>query len=191
MYAGYQGSRGPTGRSLMGSNSGIGDMIPKGHSLGQLQQFTPDQMNLFRSLFSNVGPDSFLSRLSQGDQGTFDQMEAPALRQFSGLQGNIASRFSGMGSGARRSSGFQNTMNAAGSNFAQELQSQRQGLQRQALQDLMGMSQSLLGQRPTDRFLTQNPQRQNSFLQQLLLGLGGGASQGLGSGIGNLLGGLF
>ena len=53
-------------------------------------------------------------------------MEAPALKQFSGLQGNLASRFSGMGSGARRSSGFQNTSNQAASDFAQQLQANKQ-----------------------------------------------------------------
>jgi hypothetical protein len=72
-----------------------------------------------------------------------------------------------MGSGARHSSGFQNTANQATSDFAQQLQSQRLGLQRQAMQDLMGMSESLLGQRPYERFLTK---KQPSFWQQLALG---------------------
>ena len=38
----------PTGRNLMGNNTS-GNIIPKGHQLGQLQQFTPEQMNLFQT----------------------------------------------------------------------------------------------------------------------------------------------
>ncbi len=145
----------PTTFNTGAVNSGsMKEKLPKGYSKGSLQQFTPEQMNLFQQMFGQVGPDSYLSKLAGGDQATFDQMEAPALRQFSGLQGNIASRFSGMGGlGARKSSGFQNTMNSAASNFAQELQSNRQNLQRQALSDLMGFSNQLLGQRPYENSL--------------------------------------
>lgn len=143
------------------------EKIPSGYKKGSLQQFTPEQMQLFQQMFGQVGPESFLSKLAGGDQSTFDEMEAPALRQFAGLQGNLASRFSGMGGlGARKSSGFQNTMNSASSNFAQELQSQRQGLQRQALMDLMGISNSLLGQRPFENSLVQKQQKPN-FLGML------------------------
>lgn len=155
-----------TGLNTNTYNTGtVKEKIPSGYKKASLQNFTPEQMQLFSSLFGNVGSDSFLSRLAQGDQGIFEQMEAPALRQFSGLQGNIASRFSGAGAGgqgralgSRNSSGFYNTMNSAASNFAQELQSQRQNLQRQALQDLMGYSKELLGQRPYENFLVQKQQ---------------------------------
>lgn len=169
--------------SLMGSpdmrNPLAGNKVPSGYKLGRLQNFTPEQMNLFQNLFSNVGPGSHLSRLAGGDQSLFEEQEAPALRQFNALQGNLASRFSGMGMGARRSSGFQNASTQAASDFAQDLQSRRQALQRQAIIDLMGLSESLLGQRPYDQFLVEKPQKR-SFLQQLM----GGASEG----IGNLLG---
>lgn len=145
-----------TGRSSGNTMTGSKDIIPKGFQKGQLGQFTPEQMQLFQQLFSSVGPGSFTSKLAGGDQGAFDQIEAPALRQFGALQGQQASRFSGMGSlGGRRSSGFQNLQNQASSDFAERLQSQRQGLQRQALQDLFGMSNQLLGQRPYDQFLTE------------------------------------
>jgi|ERR1700755_16674 len=158
-------SRGPTGNGL-GSPAG-GNKIPKGYNHGQLQQYTPEQMQLFQSLFSQVSPDSYLSKLAGGDQSTFQQMEAPAMRQFQELQGENASRFSGLGMGARRGSGFQNFQNQATSDFAQDLASKRQGLQRQALMDMMGISESLLNQRPYEQFLTQKPK---PFWQQLLLG---------------------
>jgi hypothetical protein len=167
-----------TGFASGNTKTGMGDIIPKGYRKGQLQQFTPEQMQLFQSMFGHLQPGSFLSKLAGGDQGAFEQLEAPALKQFSGLQGNIASRFSGMGSGARRSSGFSNTMNQASSDFAQQLQSQRMGLQRQALMDLMGLSTSLLQQRPQDRFLTEEPM---PFWKQILLGLNTAGSQAAGS----------
>lgn len=180
MY-GANNATGMGNRSSSGGNSamGMGNKIPKGYNAGRLQQFTPEQMQLFQSLFGHLGEGSDLSRLASGDQSMFDQMEAPALRQFSGIQGNLASRFSGMGTGARNSSGFQNTMNQASSDFAQDLQSKRMGLQRQALGDLFGMSNSLLGQRPYENFLTEN---KPSFWESLMGGLGGAGGQAAGMG---------
>lgn len=174
--AGFSGMRGPTGNF---SGQMLGNKVPEGYSLGRLKNFTPEQMNLFQSLFSQVSPQSFTGRLASGDQDLYNQIEAPALQQFSGLQGNLASRFSGMGLGARRSSGFQNTANQAASDFAQQLQSQRLSLQQNAIKELLGMSQGLLSQRPYEQTLAQKPQ---GFLDSL----GGGLGQGIGA-----LGSLF
>ena len=155
-------------RTLSSTGSQMtGSMIPKGYKQGQLQQFTPEQMQLFQRLFSQISPDSYLSRLAGGDQESFAQMEAPAMRQFQDVLGGISSRFSGMGSGARKSSGFQNTVSTAASNFAQDLAARRHDLQRQALMDLMGISESLLSQRPYEKFLIEKQQKP-SFMQQLL-----------------------
>lgn len=172
---GYYGPAGSTAGQKM-----AGNIIPKGYRQGQIQQFTPEQMNLFRQMFSQVGPESFLSKLAGGDQSQFEALEAPAMRQFGQLQSQIASRYSGVDPGAmsaRRGSGFQGAQTSAAQQFAESLQSQRLGLQRQALMDLMGISESLLGQRPYEQFLTQ---KQPSFLQQLGLGMAGGFGQGLG-----------
>lgn len=164
----YRGSRGATSK---------GDLIPKGYRGGQIQQFDPQQMELYNQLYGNVGPDSDVARLAQGDEDAFNQIERPAMRQFNELQGNIASRFSGSGSfGNRRSSGFQNTMSAASSNFAQDLASRRQDLMRQARQDLFSMSNELLGQRPYEKFLTQKQQKEGTNWG----GLAGGAIGGAG-----------
>lgn len=177
--------------------------IPKGYQQGQLQQFSPEQIQLFKQLFSHVGPDSYLSRLAGGDEGTFSQIEAPALKQFGALQGNIASRFSGMGSGARRSSGFQNTQTSAAQDFASQLQSQRQSLQQQATNDLYRMSNELLNQRPYEQFLTDaGPsgwQKFGSAGKGALSGAASGAAIGsvipgvgtaIGAGVGGLIGGI-
>lgn len=150
------------------------ESIPGGYREYKLNQFTPQQMELYDQLFQYLGPDSYLARLASGDESLFEEMEAPALRQFSELQGNIANRFSGAGMGGRRSSGFYNTMGKASSDFAQELASRRNQLRHQAIQDLMGMSHTLLGERPFEKGLIpkyQKPSREgggSSGWEQLL-----------------------
>jgi len=199
---GVSGFRSPTGTGPTMSSTG-GNIIPRPYKYGRMANFPPEQMELFRQLFAHVSPGSYLGRLAGGDQSMFEQMEAPALKQFAGLQGNIASRFSGAGGGgrqemlsARKSSGFQNTMNQAAQDFAERLQSNRLELQRQAIQDLMGMSESLLAQRPYQQFFIKK-QNRPSFMSRLF-GIGapiagaaiGGAFGGpAGAAIGGSLGG--
>lgn len=148
---------------------------PKGYQTGQLNNFSPEQMQLFQSMFSHVNPGSQLSKLASGDQSQFEAMEAPALRQFGALQGNIASRFSAGGGGpgassSRRSSGFQNTMSSAASDFAQDLASKRMSFQQQAIRDLMGMGNDLLNQRPYENFLI--PEEEEEPMWSKIAGIG-------------------
>src|SRR6185312_14613461 len=115
--AGYQGYRGTTGSNLQGSSTGNfdkpmsrksidrGDIVPKGQRLAQVQNFTPQQLQLHEQNFQQVAPDSYLSRLAGGDQFMFDELEAPAWRQLQEAQGQTASRYSGAGMVARRVSG--------------------------------------------------------------------------------------
>lgn len=180
-----QGNR--TGSLSGGTPKFSGDKIPKGYKAGSVQQYTPEQIQLLQQSIGNVGPDSYLSRLAGGDQGLFDEMEEPALRQFNELTGSLASRFSGGGGGqgamsSRRSSGFQNSGSAAASDFASQLRSQRQTLQRQAIMDLQGISSQLMDKRPYDRALVQNPQKESS-------GWGGLAGAGIGAAGGFFAGG--
>jgi hypothetical protein len=174
LYGG-QGSA-PSGQLSNRNNTGYyKEKVPSGYRKGSIQNFSPEQVQQFQQLFGNVGPDSYLSKLAGGDQSTFDQMEAPALRQFNELQGGLASRFSGFGGqgslSSRHSSGFQNAANQQASNFAQQLQSQRQGLQRNALSDLFNMSNILLGQRPMENYLA--PKQQGTNWAQTIGQLGG------------------
>ncbi len=168
---------------------GAGNKLPRGYKAGRMQQFTPEQMELFQSMFGHLSPDSDLSRMASGDQSMYDEMEAPAKRQFAGMQGQLASRFSGMGMGGRRSSGFQNTANQAASEFGQGLQSKRMDMRQQALRDLMGYSNSLLGQRPYENFISE---KQPSYLESLLggqFGLFGSGGTGMGQSKGQGQGG--
>ena len=139
------------------------EKIPSGYKKFSINNFTPEQTEMFQQLFSMLGPDSEIWKLASGDEGQFEEMEAPALRQFNELQGNLASRFSGMGMGGRKSSGFQNASSAAASNSAQELQANRQSLQSNALKDLMVMSNALMGQRPYEQGIVEKPK---SFLHE-------------------------
>lgn len=183
------GSRGPmqsrtgaaVGNRTTGSNALGTSTVPRGYEMGQLQQITPEQMDLFKQLSSYAGPGSQLSKLAMGDQSQFEQLEAPAMKQFGQLQSSIANRFSGLGTGGE-SSGHAIAQNSAAQDFAERLQANRMGLQRQAQQDLFGLSRDLLGQRPYDQFLV--PQ-EKPLWQQLLLGLAPALSQGISS-AGNL-----
>ncbi|HMK58318.1 MAG TPA: hypothetical protein VK462_04645 [Nitrososphaeraceae archaeon] len=165
MNRGVYQSKGGSGVSG-GRGGASGDVIQKGQRAGQIQQFTPEQLQMFSQLFGQIGPESDIFKMASGDQSYFDEMEKPALRDFGALQGNIASRFSGQGMGARRSSGFQNTMNKEGSDFAQRLAANRQGLSRQALKDLFEMSHMLMNEKPFERTINGKRQKQPGFWEQ-------------------------
>lgn len=147
-----------------------GNIIPKGYKTGQLQQFTPEQMNLFKQSFAFADPSSQLYKQAMGSEEGFAPMEQRAMRDFQQFQGGLASRFSGLGLGGRHGSGFQNLATQGAQDFASSLAEKRQGLQRQALMDLMGISQNLLGQRPYEQFMiekTHKPKWWEVFLQGL------------------------
>jgi hypothetical protein len=158
------------------------EKTPSGYSKYTHSNFTPAQQNLFNQGFSHVGPDSYMAKLAKGDEATFNQMEAPALQQFNQVQGNLASRFSGQGMGARGSSGFQNASNAAAQDFASQLQSNRQSLQRQAIMDMMGMTSTLL---------SANPYTQGYAQKQQKSGPAGGWGQTAGTILGGIGGSFF
>lgn len=175
-------SRGNAAGQLRGSRNSMsrGDRIPKGFETAQLQQFTPEQMDLFQQMFGQVSPDSELARLASGDEEIFNQIEAPAMRQFQELTGQNASRFSNAGMGARRGSGFQNQQNQYTTDFATQLASNRQNLMRQARQDLFSMSHELLGQRPYERSVVEKQQKDPNSGSgwKGLIGAGVGATGG-------------
>ena len=183
----YNNLTGPTGAQAPQNSTGFKqfkEKVPTGFKAATLQQFTPEQMQLYQEMFGHLGQDSFLGKLAAGDQSTFNEMEAPAMRQFNELQGGLASRFSGGGLGGRQGSGFQNASNAATSNFAQDLQARRSDLRRQAINDLMGLSNQLLGQRPYDRALVEH-EKEKTWGQKL----GGGVLRAAGTATGAYFGG--
>lgn len=157
--------RGPTGKT--------GNIRPSGYNVGQLQQMTPEQMEFLQHLMGQLGPDSFLSKIIGGDESFWEQLEAPAMKQLGQMQGDLASRFSGAGMGARHGSGFQNAVGQQAADFAQNLQSQRLGLRMQALRDLMGMGNQLLQNRPYEQYLAPKQEKPN-YLAQITGKVAGG-----------------
>jgi hypothetical protein len=190
------------GASKSGNGKGMfeGDQLPKGYKAGQLQNFTPEMMDLFSQMIDMLGPEGFLSRLAGGDESFFEEMEQPAWRKFQEAQGQLGSRFSELAPGAmsaQKGSGFKNTAGQLGSDFAMNLASNRRELQRQAIQDMSNMSNSLLGQRPYERTLTQKQPKESSGWGSLIggaLGGIGGAFVGnplLGASVGSSIGSNF
>lgn len=155
-----------------------------GRNVEYLQNFSPEQMKLFQQQFGLLGPDSYLYRLAQGDPELMKQMETGALRQFSGQMGNLASRFSGAGTGGRHSSGFKLQSGMEARQLQEQLSAQRGQMQQQAIRDLMGMSNQILGQNPYDSFLIE-PEQKSSWWQRAV----GGIAPVAGSAIGGYFGG--
>lgn len=197
MSIGTRSSYGPTGQH--------NQQKVAGYNVASLNRLSPQQMQLFQELLGGSLPGvqgglGNLSRLASGDESQFSALEAPAMRQFAGLQGNIASRFSGAGVGARRSSGFQNTLGGAAADFAERLQSQRMGLQQNAIAQLLGLSRDLLGTQTHENFLV--PKKRSGWESLLGGGLpvagaalggifGGPAGALIGSNIGSSAGSAF
>lgn len=157
-----------------GRSGGSGRNLPEGYS--EIDNWTPEMHDLYNRNMGNLGEDSFINKVAQGDEETFNQLEAPGKRQFTATQGNIASRFSGGGGGqgamsSRRSSGHQNFQNAAASDFAEKMQSNRVSMQMQAIKDMSQMSNDLLRQEPYST-VEDAPSAWETFLGSLGQGLG-------------------
>lgn len=151
-----------------------GDILPPGTSLAQVQQFPPEALELFKSLFPHVGPESQIAKLARGEPGAFEQLEAPAHRQFQEKIGELGHRFGGRGMSTQMTSGRNLEATQAASDFAQKLQADRLGLQREAFKDLGSMAQMLMGQRPFERGLVEKPK---SFGQELGIAAAPGAME--------------
>jgi len=142
------------------------EKTPSGYRQFAQNKYTPEQERVFGNSEGLISPDSFTSRLAQGDQSAFGEMEEPALRQFNDISGGLASKFSGMGMGSRNSSGFQNAMTSASQDFASQLQSKRLELRNQAIKDMMGMSKEFLNFEPQETGLVKKREKKPSYWEQ-------------------------
>lgn len=150
--------------------------IPKGFSMYSLPTMGGGQKDIYEMLkgqFQGGAGDVYqkLFGLASGNEGMFEQLEAPALRQFQQqIAPGIAQRYAGGGIGA--SSGMQNSLASAGANLAQDLQAQRTGIMERSMQNVLGLGNMLLGM-PTQQFGL--VQKQNTLNQLLnILGIAGG-----------------
>lgn len=170
-----------------------------GGRVESLPRFTPEQMSLYNKYVGMQGPgQEQMRQIAEGSPEYFQQLEAPAFRQFGETLGNISSRFSGAGDlGARRSSGFGRETTSAAQELAEKLQSNRLGLQRQATMDLYNMSEGLLRHQPYEQLLM--PKKKKWWEQALGIGLpiagaAAGAAFGmpqLGAAVGSMAGRAF
>lgn len=158
--------------------------MPGGYRRVQYDKFTPEQQRVFSEMIGLLGPESFLNMIAQGDETAFEDLEAPAFRQFGEQMGGLASRFAGMGQGALKSSGFRNTASQAASDFAQNLQSQRLGLRRQATADIMDFGNRILNQQPYGEYMYAKRPKRNFFADVI-----GAVAAPVGAAIGGKFGG--
>ncbi len=150
--------------------------VPKGYKPFSLPTMDPQSAALHDQLVKLIGPGAgssvdFLSKIAGGNEGAFQQSEAPAWNALESGMGMAGTRYSNLGMGAQRSSGFKQAMGGMVGQFGQDLQSRRMALQQQAMQSLLGMSQSLMGT-PTQSYGM--AQKAPSFWEQLLPSLMGG-----------------
>lgn len=173
-------------QSQSGSRGAAGNQIPKGYAAGKLQQYDPQQQSLYESLFPQLSQGSQLSEMASGSDEGFAPHEDYANKQFQEFSGQLGSRFSGMGMGSKNSGAFNRQATQGAQDFASQLAMQRQGLQRQALNDLHGLSSSLLGQHPTENFLTKKQPKSSGWDKAI-----GYGAPILGAGIGALAGSVI
>jgi hypothetical protein len=125
----------------------------KSPKIKQFQNLSPFQQKFQNQLLSGVSgltPSMFdlLEQLLSQDEEATSDYEAPALRQFQEqIIPSILERFAG--AGALSSSGLNQSLAKAGESLSEKLAAQRSGLQQNALQSLMGLSQVGLQQRST------------------------------------------
>lgn len=145
--------------------SGANQGVPKvsGYKTAQMPNFTPEMMQLFQSLLGPMsqgvgGGIDYLSKIAGGDEEAFGGMEQNAMNQFQKFLGQAGTRFSDLG--AQDSSYFENAVSGAGSEMTQNLQAQKAQMRQQAIDSLLGNSQTLLAQKPYDNFALPNQQKQ-------------------------------
>ena len=140
-----------------------------GYKQRNISTLNPQQQQLFQKLADALlgggglgGGVDYLSKLASGDEGIFGEIEAPAYRQLQSQLGQIGSRFADVG--AVGSSGFQQTASGAATDLGERLQSQRNSLRSNAIKDLLGLSENLIGQK------TFEPKFQKEFNFKQFLG---------------------
>jgi hypothetical protein len=197
----------PAGGTSRSMGTPAGTLKKSGYEQINLPRLTPQQMQLFSQVFSGIQPGlsqglGHLGGLAGGDPNAFAELEAPTLRQFGDILGGIGSRFSGglgqsslgrMPLSAQKSSAFQNELTGAAGNLAERLAGQRLGLQQNAISQLLGLYQNLMGTQPYENLLIEK-KRTNPW-GSALTGAASGASAGSvfgpwGTAAGGLLGGV-
>ena len=166
---------------------------------GISNQKSPGQKNLWNTLYGAAESSgkglqegyARLNRLAAGDEGEFSKLEAPAFRDLQRAGSQTASQFSGFGSGARNSSGFQNAIAGEAGDLAERLQSQRMGIQDKALFHLKNLSRELFKDNLFDEDDEEfRPKKKNKW-KDFGMRLGREGLPIAGEAVGNYFGGSF
>ncbi len=175
---------------------------PSGYNLVQLPKYSPQQMERSQARLGQLGESAgrgtdLLSKLALGDDSSYNDLAAPALRDFrERALPEIAQRF--QGTGGLNSSSFANAATSAGTDLTERLSAQRAIIQDRSLSNLLNLEQSLLQNSPYDHYYQPNQNKRSLWesLRGPLVGAAGGALTGFGMGgpwgaaIGGTLGGL-
>lgn len=173
----------------------------------QLPTYSPEQQQMLRSILSQLGmmgqgegayglAQNRLSSLLSPDSDIYGEFEAPYLRRFNEQTiPGLAERFAGLGAqgGALSSSGFGQSLGAAGAGLQTDLAALRANMQNQALNSAFSqynnLSQLGLGSRPFENLYQPGS---TGLFGNTLSGLAGGIGSGMGLGMGkNLSSSLF
>lgn len=148
----------------------------------------PQQQSLYSSMFEGLdgfNPTRQLTQMAQGDDSYYAPMEAQAMRSFrQKVVPSIASQFVGRLGGSAAQGAFAQ----AGANLSEDLFAQRQQMRQNALRDLLGLEQSLLGRDTYERSIFKKPSTWDK-LAPLLGGIAKGVGAAAGGGLGFLAGG--
>jgi hypothetical protein len=136
---------------------GIFDFLfGKESKIKKLPTMSDQQGELFKSLLGSLqgGNNQAMNLLQQylnPQSDIYQNFEKPYLQQFEQeTVPMLAERFAGAGAqgGALSSSGFGQALSSAGSNLQTGLAQMKSGMQRQSIQDILGMNQMALGTSP-------------------------------------------
>jgi hypothetical protein len=144
----------------------------------QLKNMSPGQNQLFNQLISLLsgggqgggGLEQSLGLLQQyldPESDVYKNFEQPYMQQFNEQTvPMLAERFAGYGGGmggGLSSSGFGQSLGAAGSQLQTNLAQMKSGMQRQSINDILGLTQNALSQQP---FSYAHQQASPGFLPQ-------------------------
>jgi len=148
--------------------------------------FGGPQQDITQSQPYQQGNEFFNSLFNDPD--FFNKFEAPAMRQFEELQGDIGNRFAGMGSGGSTgSTGFRNVMAREAQNLSSNLAAQRGQMQQNAVPQMLGYAQQPISNWMTQLQTALQPTK-NQYLPaspgfggNIAASMFGGMSQGFGN----------
>ena len=171
---------------------------PSGYNLIRTPKYSDTQMQRQEERLGQIGTSSgraadLLGKYASGDEGAYNALSAPALRQFrEQILPDISSRYS-YGGSSMRNAGL-----AAGTDLAERLSAQRANLQMGSIKSLLDLEGQLLSNSPY-AFEYQPQEKKRSIWESIrgpAVGAIGGGLTGFATGgpwgaaAGSLLGGL-